>query len=86
MNNRRIPVFASDEGSVRNGAVAAYSIDYSAFGEKTAELALEVLRQGNADKIPSIKYIDGRCVINTGALKKMGLSTTSIGYKCVEIK
>lgn len=73
-NSRRVPVFASDEGSVKTGAVAAFSIDYSDFGRDTGRLAAQVLRTRDASRIAPITYRKGRCVVNSRALTLNGLT------------
>jgi putative tryptophan/tyrosine transport system substrate-binding protein len=70
-NNRRIPIFASDEGSVRAGAIAAYSINYAEFGRETARLALEILKQGTSNGIIPVNYKKGRVLINRTSLDQM---------------
>lgn len=67
-NNKNIPVFASDEGSVLAGAIAAYSIDYSKFGNETAKLTINVLSNRSAKNIDVIMYSDGKNIINKTAL------------------
>ncbi|MCE5327883.1 MAG: ABC transporter substrate-binding protein [Planctomycetaceae bacterium] len=83
---RRIPVFASDEGSVRRGAMAAYSIDYDAFGRKTAEIAIDVLHKKQADGVAPYSYTEGRRVVNSEALKKLGITFDYSKNGCVDLK
>jgi putative ABC transport system substrate-binding protein len=56
-------VFASDEGSVKKGAIAAYSIDYKIFGTETAKLTLERL-DSTASFRKFVMYSVGREVRN----------------------
>lgn len=81
---RHIPVFASDEGSVKNGAIASYSINYSKFGEATASLAIKVLQNKKANKDDIIMYKEGDCVVNIEVLKKLNLESGVPG-NCREV-
>jgi putative ABC transport system substrate-binding protein len=80
---RRIPVFASDEGSVEKGAVGAYSINYAAFGHRTANLALEVIEKHSATGIQPIEYSEGRCVVNSNTLTHFNISFDFKNSGCV---
>jgi len=62
-------VFASDEGSVKKGAIAAYSIDYKIFGYETAKLVKERLDSTDSFR-KFIMYSTGREVINNKLLNK----------------
>lgn len=70
-DNKNIPVFASDEGSVKAGAIAAYSINYNDFGNETAKLSLEVLNKKSSTGIKMIMYKEGKNVINVTSLNKL---------------
>lgn len=60
---KNIPVFASDEGSVKKGAIAAYSIDYNIFGYETAKLIYERIKSD--DKFNRfVMYSTGRDLYN----------------------
>ena len=77
-NNKKIPVFASDEGSVREGAIAAYSINYTQFGIKTAELSMQVLKNRKSTGINVIMYDKGECVINKTSLDKLNINFSNL--------
>ncbi len=79
---QKLPVFASDEGSVRAGAIAAYSIDYQAFGARAAQLAARILRQGSVEGIEPVLYSEGRCVINMTSLASLGIAYEA-GPDCI---
>ncbi len=80
---RKIPVFASDEGSVQKGAIGAFSIDYTDFGRKTADLALEVIEKNASTGIKPIQYTDGRCVVNSNALSLFNIKFDIKNSGCV---
>jgi len=69
-NNKNIPVFASDEGSVKAGAIAAFSIDYNKFGSEAAKMTIEVLKKGSCNGINVILHKEGKDVLNKTALRK----------------
>lgn len=80
-NNKKIPVFASDEGSVKSGAIAAYSIDYNDFGSETSKLAIDILKNKSCIGIKTVMYEKGRSVINKQSFINLQLDTTSVsGY------
>lgn len=83
---KRIPVFASDEGSVKEGAIGAYSIDYKKFGIKTSDLVIDVLNNNKScNGIKIIMYDKGNRNINKSALKKLNIDTDSLlNYKIIE--
>lgn len=67
------PVFASDIGSVKQGAVAAISVNYKDFGRKTAEIVDQILKGKSPNDIPPQKYIGDYLVINSAALNFWGI-------------
>lgn len=62
-NIKKKAVFASDEGSVKKGAIAAYSIDYKIFGFETAKLIKERLDSTDSFR-KFVMYSIGREVKN----------------------
>lgn len=71
---KNIPVFASDSGSVKEGACAAYSVDYKKFGKVTAELADRILKGENINSIDPLMYQGDSLVINNSCLENFKLS------------
>ncbi len=67
------PVFASDEGSVKGGAIAALSVNYKEFGKQTAELVNRILKGENPDLIPPQRFVGNMLVINRKALSELGI-------------
>jgi putative tryptophan/tyrosine transport system substrate-binding protein len=51
-NEKKIPLFAGDAGSVRRGAMAAYGLDYFLIGHSAGKKAVEVLKGKKAGDIP----------------------------------
>lgn len=69
----RIPVIASDAGSVRNGALAAVSVDYRELGKAAAQLIIRVLRGGRpAGEVPRVAFLGNALVLNAETARAMG--------------
>ena len=77
-NNKNIPVFASDEGSVKAGAIAAFSIDYNKFGREAAKLTVDVLKNKSCKGIKVILHKAGKDVLNKTALEKFRINYSSL--------
>lgn len=71
---RRVPVFASDLGSIEAGAVAGVSVDYTKLGHQTAEVVYKVLGGTAPRQIPRVVIPGDRLIINTAAARRFGLS------------
>jgi putative ABC transport system substrate-binding protein len=70
---KRTPVIASDAGSVRNGALAAVSVDYKALGRAGADLVVRVLRSGKpAGEIPRVAFVGSDLVLNAETARRLG--------------
>lgn len=69
----KLPVIASDSGSVADGALAAVSVDYSLLGRKTGEIVAEVLRTGKlpANRSP-VFFVGEELILNEDAAKQIG--------------
>jgi putative ABC transport system substrate-binding protein len=68
-----VPVIASDAGSVRNGALAAVSVDYRKLGNSVARLIADVLRSGApAGQFPRIGFVGNALVLNTETARQIG--------------
>lgn len=72
---RKIPVFASDSGSVQEGAAAAVSVDYEALGRRAGSLVAEVIRtKKRAGEIPVVTFRGDLLVINPQAASTFNLT------------
>ena len=69
----KLPVFASDVGSVKNGAIAAQSFDYREVGREAGRQVAAILRGKPVAEIPVATPKEIRLVINLAAAEKMGL-------------
>lgn len=71
--DRRIPVVASDVGSVEEGALAAVSVDYNALGQASGRIVARLLRSGDrASSIPKERFLGNSLVLNDGAAQRLG--------------
>lgn len=67
-----VPVIASDAGSVRNGALAAVSVDYDKLGVAGAHLIAQVLKSGRpAGQFPRVAFVGDTLILNTTTAKAM---------------
>jgi putative ABC transport system substrate-binding protein len=72
-NASRIPVFASDSGSVKNGALAAVSYRYSDVGRKTGEYVKRLLEGERVENLKIIQPDDFYTFINTKTFQTLGI-------------
>ena len=69
-----IPVVASEENSVSNGAIAAHSLDYFELGKQTAVMASKILKDGaNPSDMPVEFLKETKLVINKAQAEKLGV-------------
>ncbi len=73
-NNAGIPVYGSEIEQVKNGCLAAVSIDYVALGEVTGNMALEVIGGATPADMAVRTISDATPVINSEVLDALGLS------------
>ena len=78
-----IPVYGSEEEQVINDCLASVSIDYTALGKVTGEMAVSVLKGADASAMAVKTITEATPVINSAVLKKLGLSTPD-GYSEVK--
>jgi len=69
----RLPVFASDTGSVERGAVAALGFNYFEMGKLTARMADKVLKGSNPGEIPAQVPESQDLYLNATSAKAMGV-------------
>jgi putative ABC transport system substrate-binding protein len=70
---KKVPVVASDIGSIKTGAVAGISVDYVKLGRLTAEVVKNVLDGTEPRTIPRITLSGDRLVINKTAAQRWRL-------------
>ena len=71
--NSKIPVIASEDGSVKSGALACQGIDYEKLGYKTGELAVKVLEGEQISNIPVALLEDTQIIINEDTLNALSM-------------
>jgi putative ABC transport system substrate-binding protein len=70
---RRVPVFASDSGSIENGAAAGVSVDYAQLGRLTADVVKKVLDGTEPRKIARISVPGDKLLVNRPAAKRFNV-------------
>lgn len=73
-NKAGIPVYGSEIEQVKNGCLASYSIDYVKLGQKTGEMAVEVLNGKAIGQLSVEKFTAGSPVMNTEVSEQLGLT------------
>lgn len=73
-----VPVYGSEIEQVRKGCLASASIDYVALGEKTGEMAIDVLNGQSAAEYPVVSVTDSFLVVNTDAASRFGIDINNI--------
>ena len=76
-NENKIPIIASEEGSVSSGALACCGIDYEKLGYKAGELAIEVLEGKSVGDIPVTTLDETEIIINEDTLKALDMQKLS---------
>ena len=72
-NERHIPIICSEAGSVSNGAVASYAMDYYELGKMTARQADKILKGTKIKDIP-VEYLENsQLTLNNEVIKKLNL-------------
>ncbi|MBG0775261.1 MAG: ABC transporter substrate-binding protein [Desulfovibrionaceae bacterium] len=66
-----LPVFACDQKSVEQGALAAYSVDYLEMGHRTGEIVGLVLSGSRPETLEVEQKVAKKLVINKRAAKKL---------------
>ncbi|WP_304340874.1 ABC transporter substrate-binding protein [Metaclostridioides mangenotii] len=72
-NSNKIPVIASEDGSVSSGALACQGIDYEKLGYKSGELAIKVLKGEKISNIPVTTLDETQIIVNEDTLKALSL-------------
>ncbi len=72
-SNAGIPVYGSEVEQVRNGCLAAVSIDYVALGRTTGQMVLNILSGQNPSVMPVKTITDATPVVNTDVLASLGM-------------
>ena len=72
-NEKKIPLFTGDVGSVPRGAIAAYGLDYFLIGESAGKKAVQVLKGKKAGDIPWGPAEKFSLVVNEKSAKAQGV-------------
>lgn len=69
-----VPVYGSEIEQVKKGCLASASLDYVALGEKTGEMAVDILKGANASEYAVVTVVDSFVVINSETAGKLGIT------------
>lgn len=69
-----VPVYGSEIEQVKKGCLASASLDYVALGEKTGEMAVDILKGANASEYAVVTVVDSFVVINSDVAEKLGIT------------
>ncbi|KXS49252.1 ABC transporter substrate-binding protein [Halanaerobium congolense] len=72
-HNRKVPVFASENNSVEQGAVATLGIDYYQLGRQTGSMAARILNGSDPAKMPVESSKELKLYINQKSAEEIGL-------------
>lgn len=73
-NAAKIPVYGSEIEQVKKGCLASASIDYVALGERTGQIAVDILSGKDAKTYPAVTVTDSFLVINPDTASKLGIT------------
>ena len=71
--DNKIPVIASEDGSVKSGALASKGIDYEKLGYKTGELAIKILKGEKVSTMPVTTLDETQIIVNEDTLNALSL-------------
>lgn len=71
--DKKIPVIASESGSVKQGALVTQGIDYYKLGYKTGEMAVKVLKGENISTMPVAAASETSIIVNEDTLKALSI-------------
>lgn len=69
----KIPVYGSEIEQIKKGCLASASIDYVALGERTGQIAVDILGGKDAVSYPAVTVTDSFLVINPDTASKLGI-------------
>ena len=73
--SKKIPVFASDEGSIKTGgAVAGISVNYKELGYETAKVVNKILLGKSPREIPRKKIVGDKLILNIKEANSIGFN------------
>ncbi len=83
----KVPVIASDAGSVEKGALAAVSVDYRRLGRAAGGLIADVLATGKpAGQFPNVLFKGDRLILNEDAAQATGVTfSPSLRARSVQV-
>ncbi len=73
-NQKGIPIYGSEIEQVKKGCLASASIDYVALGEKTGQIAVDVLGGKSAATYPVVTVSDSFLVVNPDVASSLGIT------------
>lgn len=73
-NDAKIPLIASDTGSVKRGAVAALGVNFYDLGRQTGKMVARILKGEKAGDIASSPSKNLELYVNTAAAQKQGVT------------
>jgi putative ABC transport system substrate-binding protein len=76
-NAKKIPVYGSDPVMVKFGALACVSVSNTQLGEKSAEMADEILRGKKVSEVPAVAMEEFQYVIGKAAADTLGVTLPS---------
>lgn len=71
--SKKIPVIASEEGSLKSGALASCGIDYSKLGYKTGQMAVKILKGEKVSNFSIETLNETKIVVNEKTLKSLSI-------------
>ena len=75
--DKKIPVYGSDPVMVKSGALACVSCNNTQLGQKSAEMADEILRGKKVSEVPAVAMEEFQYVINKATADTLGISVPS---------
>src|SRR6056297_186771 len=84
-HNRQVPVFASENNSVEQGAIATLGIDYYQLGKQTGSMAARILNGSNPAEMPVESSKELKLYINKKSADQINLKIPEILLESADI-
>ena len=81
---KKVPLLASDEGSVKDGALFTLGVNYYGSGVEVAKKAILILEGTNASTINVTKSESARLIVNLKSFKEYGIDTPKVFNKYID--
>lgn len=77
VEEKGIPLYATNDGMVRSGACGGLSISYGALGSKTADMAVRLISGTPIEEVPVVSFTEAHTFLNQQTMTRLGITFPS---------